>query len=219
MSIKDVIDTFYGFISYIKTHQSLVVNDSLESVLTSECNNWRLDREFSGTNNDFLILHIQDNTGKGKNDPKCTSKSASSIFTQVKIKLPPKDSTIKDDTTVKNPRVTKITSIKSTEKSRGRETISINCEPLGDDVLRSREAIETDTEGTKEILVDLTNVTDIKIQKYNLIVCPKSNSDGEKLFDTNDTIFFNTINEIEKKSNLINLILTLFMNICSKSIQ
>ena len=62
LDLQVVIDTFYNFISYIKTYQSLVVNGSLELVLTSECNNWRLDREFS--KNGFLILHIQDNTGR-----------------------------------------------------------------------------------------------------------------------------------------------------------
>ena len=62
LDLQVVIDTFYKFISYIKTYQSLVVNGSLELVLTSECSNWRLDREFS--KNGFLILHIQEIRGE-----------------------------------------------------------------------------------------------------------------------------------------------------------
>jgi len=165
LDLQEVMETFHNFISYIKTYQSLVVNGSLELVLTSKCNNWRLDREFSGAKNDFLILHIQDNTGKGKKDPKCTSKSASSIFAQVKIQL---HSTIEKGTTISN----KVQPV-STE-------ISINCDPLGDDLLRSHEAIETDMKGAKEIVVNLNHRTDIKVQKYKLIECPNCTSDSNK---------------------------------------
>jgi len=87
--------------------------------------------------------------------------------------------------------------MKSKTSVNGKTTeISINCEPLGDDLLRSREAIETDMKGAKEIFVDLNSITDIKIQKYKLIQCPRSTSDTYKLFDVND---FTGINEIERK--------------------
>jgi hypothetical protein len=66
LTLQKVMDTFYDFISYIKTYQSLVVNGTLELVLTSECNNWRLDREFSGAKMISLFFIYRIIRGKEK---------------------------------------------------------------------------------------------------------------------------------------------------------
>jgi len=57
--------------------------------------------------------------------------------------------------------------------------------------------------GAKEIVVNLNNETDIKIQKYKLIECPNSTSDSNKLFDTDGTFFLPQSMKLKETSHLI----------------
>ncbi|MEI6095507.1 MAG: hypothetical protein WCR08_08640 [Gammaproteobacteria bacterium] len=83
LSLSEVKSSFLQFFHDIQQQQSLFIGyDNDTPVLESEY--WRLDCKKGGDKALFRILQIQDNTGSGVTVPG-TSKSASSIFAQVKI--------------------------------------------------------------------------------------------------------------------------------------
>ena len=82
LSLKQIEQTFSEFIEYISQFQSICINVAAETTLLSQ-DHWRLDCK-PGTNGQYRLLQLQDNTGKGVK-VKGKGKSASSVFAEVKV--------------------------------------------------------------------------------------------------------------------------------------
>jgi hypothetical protein len=82
LSENEIYATFKDFIRRISTIPNLNISVTKETTILSE-QYWRLDCK-PGEDNQYWLLQLQDNTGKGSKVPG-TKKSASSIFAEVKI--------------------------------------------------------------------------------------------------------------------------------------
>ena len=82
LSPKQIKQTFSQFIEYIGQFQSIRIDVTDETTLLSQ-DHWRLDCK-PGTNGQYRLLQLQDNTGKGVKI-KGKGKSASSVFAEVKV--------------------------------------------------------------------------------------------------------------------------------------
>ena len=82
LSIPKIKETFLQFTHEISLQTSIVIKVTRETTLIQN-EYWRLDCK-PGTNGQYWVLQVQDNTGKGVKVPGM-QKSASSVFAEIKV--------------------------------------------------------------------------------------------------------------------------------------
>lgn len=82
LTISEIKKTFLQFVNELSQQKSIGIKVTRESTLM-DSDHWRLDGK-PGTNGQYWVLQVQDNTGKGIKVPGM-QKSASSVFAEVKV--------------------------------------------------------------------------------------------------------------------------------------
>jgi hypothetical protein len=82
LTLNEIKETFANFVSFISQAKNIGIKVTRETTLIYS-KYWRLDGK-PGTNGQYWVLQLQDNTGKGVKVAG-TQKSASSVFAEVKV--------------------------------------------------------------------------------------------------------------------------------------
>lgn len=82
LTISEIKKTFVQFVNELSQQKIIGIKVTRESTLMNS-EHWRLDGK-PGTNGQYWVLQVQDNTGKGVKVPGM-QKSASSVFAEVKV--------------------------------------------------------------------------------------------------------------------------------------